>query len=337
MSGAPIIRAYDFYAAETETLLTLHRFFQESDREFWPDRDPIAFNEAAWRNKSPFNDRRDWQVLVGGELVAHGHLGFGLTGDNPHAGGAGFIVRPDWRRRGLGTRLLNEIIAEMHRLGRTLLILGTGSQVAAGEAFAAQTGAEMALEARLNRLDLATLDRAVLERMKATGLAKAGAFTLGWWEDTLPEDELDDIAEMFQTMNSAPRDKLKTNDHKTTADQLRQGLKNIRIGKLAYWCLYARETATGRLAGFSETYWHPDRPRHLGQGNTGVMPAYRGHALGRLIKATMLERVLKERPTVQFIDTSNADSNAPMLKINQELGFRLHSVGKTWQLPLQSS
>lgn len=336
MPSAPEIRAFDLHAAETATLERLHRFFSTADREFWPDREPIPFNEASWRERSPFRERQDWMAETAeGEIIAHAQVGFGLTGDNPHLGGAGIYVRPDRRRQGLGTALLEKILAETRARGRTLLTFGTASQVPAGEAFISRTGAEMAMEMRINRLDLSGLDPTLVDRMIAAGRERAEGFTLGYWIDAFPEEELDAIADLFDTMNSAPRGTLRVNDHRVTADQLRQNMRELRIAKVSRWSLYARETATGRLAGFTEVFWHPDRPTHLGQGNTGVLPAYRGHGLGRWLKATMLERVRRERPTVRVVDTGNADSNAPMLRINEELGFRLHMVSRTWQLPVE--
>jgi mycothiol synthase len=336
MAGAFAIRAFDIHAADRATLETLYRFFVDnSDREFWPDREPIPFNEPAWRLRSPFRKRQDWLIEdAPGEVIAHAQVNFGLTESNPHVANAGIYVRPDRRRRGIGKAMLAEIIGEAKRHDRSLLILGSGSQVPAGEAFLAEIGAEMSLETRINRLRLADLDPARVEAMIAAGRERGRGFTLGFWIDTLPEDELEAIADLFGTMNAAPRGTLRVEDHRVTADQLRQGMRELAVSRVSRWVLYAREGSTGRLAGFTEVFWHPDRPSHLGQGNTGVLPSYRGRGLGRWLKATMLERVLRERPTVRVVDTGNADSNAAMLRINEELGFKLHVINRVWQLPI---
>jgi hypothetical protein len=67
---------------------------------------------------------------------------------------------------------------------------------------------------------------------------------------------------------------------------------------------------------------------------TGVFPQFRNKGLGRWLKASMLDKVLKERPQVKYVRTGNADTNASMLKINNELGFKPYTADILWQVEL---
>jgi GNAT superfamily N-acetyltransferase len=62
------------------------------------------------------------------------------------------------------------------------------------------------------------------------------------------------------------------------------------------------------------------------------MPDYRGRGLGRRMKAEMVTRILRERPEVEVIRTGNANSNVPMLRINNEMGFKPYTEEAIWQV-----
>lgn len=67
------------------------------------------------------------------------------------------------------------------------------------------------------------------------------------------------------------------------------------------------------------------------QQNTGIDPAHRGLGLAKWAKAAMLERIRDGRPDIARLRTANAYSNAPMLGINNALGFRVVSTTTDWQ------
>ena len=57
------------------------------------------------------------------------------------------------------------------------------------------------------------------------------------------------------------------------------------------------------------------------QWQTIVLPEHRGHRLGMLVKVANLDHLRAHEPAVTVIHTGNADSNAPMLRVNVAMGF----------------
>ena len=58
------------------------------------------------------------------------------------------------------------------------------------------------------------------------------------------------------------------------------------------------------------------------QGGTLVLEEHRGHRLGMAIKLANLRRYRCGSPTSRTVHSWNADTNAPMIAINEALGFR---------------
>ncbi|RYF42623.1 MAG: hypothetical protein EOO25_06105 [Comamonadaceae bacterium] len=65
---------------------------------------------------------------------------------------------------------------------------------------------------------------------------------------------------------------------------------------------------------------------------TAVAAPWRGQGLAKAVKAAMLLLLRDRRPDVTTLITTNAHANAPMLSINQRLGFRVHREEGTWQI-----
>jgi GNAT superfamily N-acetyltransferase len=93
----------------------------------------------------------------------------------------------------------------------------------------------------------------------------------------------------------------------------------------------ARHNATGAFAGFTNVAYKHLQPDHVEQWDTGVDPTHRNLGLGRWVKAAMALKLRDEYPGVERIDTENAGSNAPMLSINIEMGFKPILVQNVWQ------
>jgi RimJ/RimL family protein N-acetyltransferase len=187
----------------------------------------------------------------------------------------------------------------------------------------------------INRLDLAELDRDLVRRWIDEGPARAPGYSLVTVDGPYPDDLIEEIADVFEVMNDAPRDDLQMEDQKLTVEQVRDIDKMLTAQKAERWALFARHEETGKLVGLTYVVWRPDQPETVGQGDTGVRPEHRGHALGKWLKAAMLQRILDERPQAKDVRTGNADSNGAMLGINRALGFKPYIATMNWQVPVE--
>jgi GNAT superfamily N-acetyltransferase len=267
-----------------------------------------------------------------GALVGNATTRIDPEDDNPEVLWAGINVLPAHRRRGVGRRLLAEIVALAEAEGKTRLIGTTWATVPAGARFAEAFGAEARQANHLNHLPLAEVDRPMLERWVAEAAERAADYELIGWDGPVPDEQLERWLDLVVVMNTAPLDDLELNDFTVTAEQLRDGEAQDAAMGLEQWTLVARHRTTGEWAGFHDVTWEPAQPPFVYVGATGVRPAHRGHALGKWLKAAMTLRILDERPGVTNIRTGNADSNDAMLGINRLMGYRPLLAQTTWEV-----
>src|SRR5262245_17293391 len=97
--------------------------------------------------------------------------------DNLHLAWLGLAVHPEHRRRGLGTAMLEHLVAETTARGRTSI--GTdGWESEATRGFADRHGLKEGSRAVQRRQVLADLDWAAIERMHGEATAAASAYEL---------------------------------------------------------------------------------------------------------------------------------------------------------------
>ena len=86
-------------------------------------------------------------------------------------------------------------------------------------------------------------------------------------------------------------------------------------------------------AGATEVFVNRHRPECSWQWSTVVLAPHRGRGIAKRLKAEMWQWLRNDEPQVTGLRTGNAHSNAAMLAINDEMGFRpVHPMG-TWQAP----
>jgi RimJ/RimL family protein N-acetyltransferase len=95
-----------------------------------------------------------------------------------------------------------------------------------------------------------------------------------------------------------------------------------RTGRRVY-TLAALHDASGEMAAVTAVEADPDHPQWGYQLLTAVVRKHRGHRLGMLVKAAMIEWLAEAEPRLDRIITGNAAVNQWMIAINQQLGYEL--------------
>jgi GNAT superfamily N-acetyltransferase len=233
------------------------------------------------------------------------------------------MVHPAFRRRGLGRALLWHAAQRAEVDGRADLdsVVAQGS---AGQAFAQQLGATQGLVDARRILDLRKVQASRFAELRAAAAEHATAYSLVSWTGRTPEDELGRVAGVMNAMNDAPREEGWFEDDIWDAGRVRdRGDMQVRFAGNRAYSVAAVHDATGEMVALSQLFVDPADPDWGHQGLTGVTRPHRGHRLGMLTKAAMLEWMATAEPRLERIETNNAAVNSYMISVNEALGFEL--------------
>jgi mycothiol synthase len=333
--GEVIVGELDLASASDDDVQAMTTFRNAMQAEVHRDDPPWSVEAVALdvRNWPPFIKHR---TFIGrndaGEIVASAVINWMVHEDNQHIVNLDLGVLPAYRRRGIAAALLERAVHVADDLGRTLLAAQSVDLVLDGEHFARRAGAYLGMSQGMNRLVLADVDRDRVRRWVEQGPVRAEGYSLVAADGRYPDELVEQIVDLSAVMNTAPREDLDMEDERPTVRHSREWEEtNLPLG-IERWYLAARHDATGGLVGWTEVGWWPTFPTTVWQWGTGVRPEHRGHAIGKWLKAVMLQRILDERPQAIDIRTTNADSNDAMLGINHALGFSKYHTNLWWQL-----
>jgi GNAT superfamily N-acetyltransferase len=262
-----------------------------------------------------------WYAVDGGTPAGYCRIGLPDL-ENLDRAHVQLFVHPRARRGGLGTALLRHAARRAAANGRAILsgIAGEGSP---GEAFAARTGATLTLREARRVQDLTQIPARLIADLRARAERHAAGYELVTWTGPVPAERAAGMAGVFNAFADAPRGAGTEPEVWDAGRVLRRTGKLLRETALRGYSVAALRAPTGEMAAFTEVLVDPDHPAWGYQELTAVTRPHRGHRLGLLVKAAMLQWLATAEPRLERIETGNAVENDHMIAINDALGYKL--------------
>ena len=226
------------------------------------------------------------------------------------------MVHPDWQGRGIGLRLMDEMLGQLTARGAKWVQARAREDFARALAFVEQYGFIEHARSFESRLDVAKVD---LSRFAGyTQRAAQLGITFTTLADELKQhpDCPSAVYQMHCTLDiGAPRDDPELPTPPTFEEFMKHSLRSPRALPDAYFLAKFREMYVG------ETVLKKSDadPTFLHQELTGVLSDLRGFGVATALKVQGIEYA--RRHGYRQVQTFNSSKNAPMLAINTKFGF----------------
>ncbi|MFG3117942.1 GNAT family N-acetyltransferase [Streptomyces sp. NPDC048197] len=240
-----------------------------------------------------------------------------FDGGQEHLAELDLRVHPAERRKGVGSRLLDSVVATARDNARRCVV-AQAEAGSPGDHFLAARGFRKVLALRYTCLPLADVDTAVVTEIIER---PHPGYRLMSWRGTVPDDLAQTFAASRRAMDDMPMDDTDYGIVTWDVDRVRAAAKAVEQRGDHLHTVVAIDTSNGSIAGFTELVI-PGNGAGDGQHyGTGVLSEHRGHGLGRWMKAESIRQARRDYPDLGGLLTDTADSNAHMRRINDGLGY----------------
>ncbi|HEY2796100.1 MAG TPA: GNAT family N-acetyltransferase [Micromonosporaceae bacterium] len=251
-------------------------------------------------------------------------------------------VHPDYRRRGIGSALMDRVFAVARDNQRSLIgcdvVLerpGGPARNGAGAAFVrrfADKPGQVEVRSRWTLGNVSDAEQADVSREVA---AHADGYTVRQWYGSTPDDLIENIAALeSRFVLDAPTGDLEIEPEDVDPERVRAGEATRDARGQRIYSTVACHDETGVVAAYTVLSFEDGDDGHAWQQITIVDPAHRGHRLGLLVKLANHAFTQANEPALTEIDTWNAEENSFMLAVNEKLGFRPVDNWEQWQVPV---
>ena len=327
-------------AADDGSLEHWHRIYAAASHHGRDHALPWSIEEVRAALAHPLRRARQSYVLGvhDGIPVAAGYLELPML-DNTGYANLDVLTDPEHRRRGHGSAMLTELERCADAAGRTVLdgeLQYPLHEAADGDwpgiAFARSHGYRFVQEEIQRTLDV-PVDADRLDELAALAAVRHVGYRLETWvEDEEPAERSTAVAALEATLMveapSGDRTDLETQavdpESDRQADQRRRAQRRTRVRAVAV-------TTDDEVVAYSDLMVAGYDPGRAHQWGTLVRRDHRGYRLGLAVKVAALQRLQRDFPEVTSIPTWNAASNAHMIAVNEQLGYRVTERLATWE------
>ncbi len=321
-----------------------HEFRRLKNKEANPD-DPISSDESIEKSikanlQTPEAEINLTNIIDNKSSKVIGDIMYAvITEQSPSYEGTKHLVQFDiyilkeYRQQGIGKQALKLVFDFATERKKTLLM--TGSDNDDGRSFLEQVGAQVALAGAENRLRFSEVDWDMVSEWAQEGQKRSPDTKIEVYTK-IPDEIMEPFCNILtEVVNQQPLGSLDMGAIVITPESLRDQDKMIEAMGRKEIHMITREP-NGEISGLTQMRYNPEREIMISQLMTGVQENHRGRGLGKWLKASMLLNVRKELPKVEIITTGNATTNAPMISINDRLGFKKHKESVNAQITTES-
>ncbi len=321
--------------ADDAQMRRFHEILWRAEKEDGRSWNPMwTYEELAGMFRQETSEHRNIGVLAvdGDQVVGAGFAMLSML-DNTSTAWVFAAVEPQLRGRGIGAVVLDGLLELAQREGRTQLLGGAGIPFEERETspiivWAKEHGFSVANVEIQRHLDL-PVDDALLDRMAATAAERHADYEVRTFVGRIPDELLAswcDLSNLF--MLEAPLGEVEAEAGRTTPEAVRQRDElTDSMGRTVYRAVALHGDT---VVAHSDLGVPPDA-HEAHQWGTLVHPDHRGHRLGAAVKVANLRQLQEGHPKVPHVVTTNAETNAWMVAINEELGFHPVAVVPTFR------
>jgi GNAT superfamily N-acetyltransferase len=282
---------------------------------------------VAYRTPSTSFERHPFAASEDGEVVGTNQVMLPQR-DNTHLAFMGPIVKPSHHRRGIGAALLEHGLEYVRSRGRDTVLVEvnrpmteSGPGECAAHAMLVKRGFSDA-NLELHRVLDLPLAAERLDALDAETGRRRGPYTIVRIDGTVPDELMVGYCHLQEAFNSeAPIGDIEIEPEVWDAARVREREDLLRRSG-RHERAAAALAPDGTMVALTEMATTEHQPEVGWQSGTLVLREHRGHGLGLAIKVANLRAFQAEFPKVRAIHSWNAESNGPMVAINDRLGFR---------------